>query len=195
MSITTQCRETDPGATLVPNSERDWGHPIWVRTEWQGLVLDKGEINGYDDSDFFAVVWDPEAGCTRNVEYASTRGWTYCNSATIDATPEVRAAAEAYLAERRRLAAIEQAKAEARIPKRGRRVRITRGRGPKDWAGAWKGEEAEIFWIGANQHRTYYRNGYNRPDALHNQRVGIAFADGRRAFTSAENVEVITEEG
>ena len=44
-------------------------------------------------SDFYAVVWTGER--LTSVEYATTRGWTYANGATIDATDEVKAAAAA----------------------------------------------------------------------------------------------------
>lgn len=57
-----------------------------------GLVLSLGEDNGYDDSDFWAIVWDPQKGQTERITYASTRGWTYDLGASIDATDEVKAA-------------------------------------------------------------------------------------------------------
>jgi hypothetical protein len=58
-----------------------------------GAVLEKYEVNGSDDSDFCAIVFDQETGKLRTVEYASTRGWTYHNGAQIDATDNVIAAA------------------------------------------------------------------------------------------------------
>ena len=63
--------------------------PLYMRTTHIGLVVRAGEHNYRDDSDFFAIVWDEENEKPREVEYASTRGWTYPNSATVDATPEV----------------------------------------------------------------------------------------------------------
>lgn len=65
-------------------------------TSWEGLVLATGEHNWHDDSDFYALVWDAERGEVRKIEYATTRGWTYHNHATVDATPEARAAAIAW---------------------------------------------------------------------------------------------------
>ena len=54
-----------------------------------GAVLDTYEHNGRDDSDFYAVVWDETEQRVKEVQYATTRGWTYNNGATVDATPEV----------------------------------------------------------------------------------------------------------
>jgi len=61
-----------------------------------GCVLSLREKNGYDDSDFFARVWDEEKQNVHEVMYATTRGWTYKNGATIDATDDVKAKAEAW---------------------------------------------------------------------------------------------------
>lgn len=40
---------------------------------YEGCVISLGEHNYYQDSDFYAIVWDPELKCTREVEYATTR--------------------------------------------------------------------------------------------------------------------------
>lgn len=65
-------------------------------TSYEGVVLSLHERNGYDDSDFYAMVWDEETGRVKSVEYATTRGWTYHNGASVDATDEVRAKAVAW---------------------------------------------------------------------------------------------------
>ena len=63
-----------------------------VVTEWdvtfENRVLYDGERNGYDDSDFYAVVWDEHSGQMITTVYATTRGWTYPNHCEIDFTPE-----------------------------------------------------------------------------------------------------------
>ena len=64
-----------------------------IETTYEGAVLSTGERNFRDDSDFYAKVWDETTGTVKTVEYATTRGWTYANSADVDATPEVRAKA------------------------------------------------------------------------------------------------------
>lgn len=66
--------------------------------EYVGATLGTWEANGYNDSDFYALVWDGEA--LRGIEYATTRGWTYANGAEADATDEVKAAAAGWLAAR-----------------------------------------------------------------------------------------------
>lgn len=63
---------------------------------WAGCVLSKHERNGYDDSDFYALVWDASDQKVKTIEYASTRGWTYHNHAQVDASTEVIALAAAW---------------------------------------------------------------------------------------------------
>ena len=93
-----------------------------------GAVLDEYERNGYDDSDFYAVVWDEAEQRVKNIEYASTRWWTYANGCTIDATEEVRAKAQAWW----RTKAIEAEEARQRalyaVPYVGATVTVARGR-------------------------------------------------------------------
>jgi hypothetical protein len=95
---------------------------------YENCVLELYERNGSSDSDFIAIVWDEEHQETREVEYATTRGWTYLNGATVDATPEVRAKADAYwkARNRRTLEGIERGKLAK--PHVGCRVRVARGR-------------------------------------------------------------------
>jgi hypothetical protein len=96
---------------------------------WTGCVIHTGEHNWHDDSDFYAVVWDEEAQQTRHIEYASTRGWTYHNYATVDADPATVAKAEAYLANLRAEHAAEQAVLDAKLPLVGKEVRSLTTRG------------------------------------------------------------------
>lgn len=69
-------------------------------TSYEGCVLRIGEHNWYDDSDFYAMVWDRETQSVKKVTYATTRGWTYHNGAKVDATAEVRELAESWEANR-----------------------------------------------------------------------------------------------
>ncbi|AXQ69902.1 hypothetical protein HOU03_gp366 [Caulobacter phage CcrSC] len=78
---------------------------------YKGRVLSLGEVNGYHDSDFYAIAWNPEKPGYDRIEYASTRGYTYHCSAYVDATDEVRAAAQAYDEEQTRLRIEARAKA------------------------------------------------------------------------------------
>jgi hypothetical protein len=96
------------------------GYVIYIRETHVGFTLSLHERNGHDDSDFYAYVWNPTSQRVETVEYATTRGWSYpCYHAVVDATPEVRALAEAYQrqanAERLRLYREHVARQDARI--------------------------------------------------------------------------------
>ena len=154
----------------------------YLRISHVGLVLWTGEHNHYDDSDFYAVVWDSEAGQPRELEYATTRGWTYANSAVIDATPDVLAAYESYRAD---LAASQQRARdaqEAATPRAGKTVRVVKGRKIA------KGTVAQVVWYGPG--RIY--GGSARRQGTPPMRVGLKI-NGERVFTDAANVQVITE--
>lgn len=75
-----------------PNREN-----VSLITSHTGRVLSLRERNSYSDSDFLALVLDHD-GKFREIEYATTRGYTYDNGARIDATPEVIKAYEAHIA-------------------------------------------------------------------------------------------------
>lgn len=83
------------------HSFEEWQHAkaLILYTTHHGLCLSDYERNGYHDSDWYMIVWNPEKGCTEEIEFASTRGWTYpCYGSSADATPEVIAAWEAWKA-------------------------------------------------------------------------------------------------
>ena len=101
MAIFTMCDATAPGAVRSEQWSRQTGRDNYLRESHKGLVLNTYERNGRDDSDFFAVVWNPEKGHCEHIEYASTRGWSYPNNAIVDATPETLAAYAAFQAEKR----------------------------------------------------------------------------------------------
>ena len=62
---------------------------------WLGLVLEAHlEHNYYDDSDFYALVWDPVACQPQEVQTGTTRFAGPYDRDEVDATPEVRAAYE-----------------------------------------------------------------------------------------------------
>lgn len=147
--------------------------PLYMRTSHVGLVLELREYNGYDDSDFYAIVWDPEKGAPDRVDYASTRGWTYPNGAHVDATPEVLAAYAAWREVQRRAAEKRRAEQEERTIRRGKRVRVVKGRKVR------VGTEGECFWQG---------HGFHGP------RIGIRTADGQTIFLAESNCAVILTE-
>jgi len=63
---------------------------------YQGATLEKMELNGYDDSDFYVLVWTHEGG-VQAVANGSTRYFGGRQRVEIDATPEVQRLADEWL--------------------------------------------------------------------------------------------------
>jgi hypothetical protein len=64
---------------------------------YKGLCLVDYEHNGYDDSDFYMVVWNVEKHIPEKICFASTRGWSpvfVVSGSYVDAPEEIR---EAYV--------------------------------------------------------------------------------------------------
>jgi hypothetical protein len=97
--------------------------------KFHGKVLSQREMNGYDDSDFYATVWDDEKDAPREIVYASTRGWTYSCGCTIDATDEVFAKYDAWVVALKDEWTIYRGEIDKRIPQRGKTARSTTVRG------------------------------------------------------------------
>ena len=135
---------------------------------WAGLVVALTEHNFYDDSDFAAVVWDD--GTWREVTYATTRGWTYRNSATVDAPAELIAAYAGFRAAQRAAYTASLAAAEAARVDTGKTVEVVKGRKVP------VGTTGEVFWTGENKWGV---------------RVGIKDADGEVHWTAASNCQVV----
>jgi len=149
---------------------------IYVHTIYKGCVLTTRERNGYHDSDFYAVVWDEQEQRIRSIEYATTRAWTYPNSASIDATAEVRAKATTWLVAWAIKQWDDENKIQARMVESGKRVRVVKGRkvplGTEGWVG----------WI---------------EDSRYGKRVAcIDTIDGERLhYVAISNLEVVNPEG
>jgi hypothetical protein len=200
MAITTMCSATEPGATLdtywsKPNA------PIYTKTTHKGLVLQTYERNGYDDSDFYAVVWNEDKGCCEHICYASTRGWSYPNGASVDATPEVVAKADALAAKAKAEAAEKRAAREAITPTKGKTVRvITKSRG-KDAPEV--GESGTVFYFAKdrfdrsgryyNDTQRYLVDALGLRDPRKGMRVGFKNAEGKARFVNAMMVEVVND--
>jgi len=203
MSVTLVYNANTPGFVFNPNTDegflmtaRYWGkhedemseesRTMIARTMFVGAVLDLQEENGYDDSDFYAVVWDGE-NITR-VEYGSTRH-AGIGSAKVDATTDTLIQAANWLEEWNYNRQKEKSKVAALDPVVGRLVRSTIASGPK------AGIEGMIKWRGANKFRTYYAKGYNKPDDINNQVVGIKVEGKEKlVFINATSVEVLNPE-
>ncbi len=178
--------------------------PLYMRTTHVGMVIETRERNGYDDSDFYAIVWNPETRQTETVEYATTRGWSYPNHATVDASPEVIAEVTAYRNELVRKENEREENARVKIPLKGKTVKVIAGRKLPI------GTIGDVFWIGVNKFKVpQYSGKYNRGDSVANleayisyaftkfdiyadrYNVGLRLLDGTKVFVSAKNVEVV----
>jgi hypothetical protein len=145
---------------------------LWLYETHHGLCLREREANGYQDSDFYMLVWDEENQKPQEICFASTRGWSYpCYGSRVDATPEVLAKWnewERVKAEEYRAARIAE---EAKRPARGKVLKVVKGRNVP------KGTTGECFWIG---------------ESKWGKRVGIKDAAGTVHWTAITNVEVLT---
>lgn len=139
----------------------------------EGCVIATRERNGYDDSDFYAIFWNEEKGEIDSREYASTRGWTHNNHATVDVTEETMELARAWKAAQlaKGLEFYHKRQAGERPAiKVGDDVFVSNPRARK----VSFGESARVFWAGPNQ----YGSGTC---------LGLEYADGRRVFTVETN--------
>lgn len=142
----------------------------WVQTRsHEGLVVATGEHNFHDDSDFYAVVYVPEKDEFKEVEYATTRFWTYLNGAGVDADQLLL---DRYSAELE-YAAWKREVATVRI---GRRARVVSGKG--------KGAEGQVFWLGAQK---WGRTRYSPTQ----YRCGIRMLDGSVTWANVRDVAVV----
>ena len=143
--------------------------------EYEGCVLRTYERNGYDDSDWYAVCWDPEKEAVVDVLYDTTRAGGG-GSAVVDATEDVlRKAYRFYKDVGRSLFDHRTNPANAKKILKGDTVKVVRGRKIK------KGSTGEVFWVGTCWNSYRYRN---------EERVGIEI-DGERIFLPASYVEVV----
>jgi ribosomal protein L24 len=142
--------------------------------DFTGCVLSTREYNGYHDSDFYATVWDEEAGCVREIEDGTTRAYAPSKYHRADASDEVRAKARAWYASSpdiRKGAKVRLERAFSAI-RVGDTVEVVAGRKIA------KGTVGEVVWVG--------RDNFN-PKAF---RVGLRLAfGGLRVFTAMGNVE------
>lgn len=150
----------------------------WQKKSYVNATFMVGEHNGYDDSDFYAVVWDANKNALIEVVYASTRfaGGGY---ADIDADEVHKDLAELWLstwAFRRMKIEYEE---DSKLPKAGRAVRVVSGRKVK---------------IGTVATAAVYCEGHSFDyGRTHPMRVHLTNDDGLNVWTDAHNVEVIDQ--
>lgn len=165
---------------------------------FEGAVLQTFERNGSWDSDFYAIVYNEAEDKIEHVQYATTRGWTYPNYATVDATDEVLTKARAAMRRADVSMKIMQAEWHAKEHTKGKRVSVIGTGQGQDRPRRWKGEvieagsEGETFWIGVDQYRTpmYAAKYGHRPS----YRLGVLLDDGRKVFGPDDAFEVVNPE-
>lgn len=208
MSIRMMCDKDTPGAVKDEYWSKQASSPehpdreIWLIESHKGLVLSLREMNGYDDSDFYALVWNSEKQITEEIMYASTRGWTYPNSAGVDATPEVLAEWNAVRERGRVAAAAKRAAIEAGTPRPGRLVRVVKAV-TKGKSVCKVGEMGVVFWYGRDDMKLARRARYMSPaafgllqsiyDPREFYRAGVKLNDGRKVFLPAMSLEVVEQ--
>ena len=155
-----------PLFTPVYSKEEPRGHLDIIETKesYVGRVLETYEENGYNDSDFYAVVWDDETESIIHKQYATTRFYSNGYGAKIDATPEVIEKATAERKARFLKSAIEKDEETAKTVAKGKMVEINRGRKNRGIIG-------EVFWVGNPDKFSYY--------AKEHRSVGIKLDDER----------------
>lgn len=164
--------------TEQKNSHKGCGDP---EISYVGRVLYKYEKNGYDDSDFVAIVWDDETNDFKHIEYGSTRSWTYHNHATVDADAATLLKAEARLADLLFKRAVESHNAHARTPDKGKTVKSLMTRGTK------KDVTGEVRWYGEDR--------YKSSRWLTVYSVGIKVeGNDKLVYLAADKVEVLNPE-
>lgn len=145
------------------------------KAQYAGCVLWWYEMNSYNDSDWYAEVWDEESKSVKTVEFDTTRcgGSGHCE---IDATAEVlrKVYRYHYENERRRFDTYINPD-QAKVIRKGDKVRVIKGRKVP------KGTEGIVFWVGE-----VYNQFSNRDET----RVGIE-VDGNSVFVSADYVEAV----
>jgi hypothetical protein len=148
----------------------------------RGLVCYIGEHNYHDDSDFYALIWDEAKGEPRETQYATTRGWTYDNTADVDATPEIAAKFQAWNDARYLASVIASLETRwSRCDVAGLDVVVVSGRKVP------KGTVGRVFWTGKAS-----RYAYNSPlrTRIGIDLTGIKDEHGKAkdvAWTYAEN--------
>jgi len=155
-----------PIYTPIYSDKRDGGLAEIIETKetYTERVLEVYEDNGYNDSDFYAVVWDDEQNCILHKQYATTRFYSEGYGAKVDATPEIIEKANAEKAKYFLKFAIENDLENAKSVKIGKRVEITRGRKNRGTIG-------EVFWVGRPEKFSYHSKEYRT--------IGIKLNDER----------------
>lgn len=162
-------------AIRTANYSKENGNEVITHTvTYEGKVVATGEHNWHDDSDFYAVV-ALDDGTFREIQYATTRFYTYDNSASVDAPPELLAAYSAHLEAKAKADARADWDRRQQVLAVGKAARIAKGRKYP------VGTEGVIIWVG---------KGYS----YHSVRVGLKLADGQVLWVDGKNIQIVLDE-
>ena len=115
------------------------GQPaVWL-IKYEGCVLGKREVNGYNDSDYYVTVWDETAQKVLSFEYDSTRGADCGNTAHIDATMEVFQKAHDYYLPHANEMIRKEWTLKLAQPSKGHKAQTKLGTGSIFWVGEFRG--------------------------------------------------------
>ena len=155
---------------------------IVMSVHHEGLTICSRERNYHDDSDFYALTWNPETLRVEEHSVGTTRsGGTDHNSATADLADEHKPAYRQFLIDQQAVASKqhdvhewESAMLAARRPEsRGQTVVVARGRKvPLGFTG-------RIIWTGTDNY------GHDR--------IGVQPPEGEAQFMAAANVDVVID--
>jgi hypothetical protein len=148
---------------------------------YEGCVLAEYENNGYNDSDFYAIVWDYATDSLKSVLFGTTRAGGDWGCA-VDATPEVVSLAKNFKKEQVALDKARLNDLQQGIAEKGKLATIAGVKGKKS---SLNNSQGIIFWVGKDSYAPYYDK-----DAV---RVGIE-VNGEKHFISGKNVFVNNSE-
>lgn len=149
--------------------------PLYLRTTHVGMVVKVFERNGYNDSDFCAVVYFPATDSFGEVEYGTTRFWTYPNHAEVDASEALQKLYADRELDRRRKEYEAAAERKAMEPAKGKRAKVSGGRKVPI------GTEGTLTWVGPDRYSRY------------RTRVGLKTDNGTVHWLDAEHITVMLE--
>ena len=135
---------------------------------YKGCVIRLWERNGYNDSDFYASVWDEETKSIKEYEYDTTR-FAGGGSAVIDATEEILTKAAKYKAKCLYVNEVKKRNTDISI---NSYVTVVKGRKVA------KGTHGKVIGI--------YENAYSR----WNPKVRLLLGDESKVYTYMDNLKV-----
>tara|TARA_A200000159_G_scaffold162672_1_gene187045 strand:+ start:34 stop:630 length:597 start_codon:yes stop_codon:yes gene_type:complete len=139
-----------------------------------GTTLYTYEVNGYSDSDWYAVCLNEESSDLEHIQFATTRFCSDGFSAEVDATEEVTLKAFKIIEELKYNEILKSETAKVSEVCNGSKVVVAKGKKSK-------GKSGIVFWIGAPK-----RFGYNVV-----RKAGVRFSDNKDADGKYTDVDFV----